>query len=446
MMIFINILHAQSIKFRYRYPSLNSKLFSLGYPSLKIQYSGHYTTFIDKDSFKIFEASFDTITKTSYKFFFNFKVNGTNELIIQGKKQNSNKWNPELKSIDTFDSHDRFLGNLIYTWDTIKLKFVPNNSTNFFYHYDASNRLTDSVTGTSSYKILTKTDSTHYEYNSKTNKLLSATFSIFKGKKSYLQFKNDSFVFDTINNKRYYIHKEYKNYLSKWQSNYIMTRTWNGKDYIDQKDSLDLAGNKTSYSFKEQYYAKDDSIIYTQTDGGNKYFLYGAASFNFPVYSGFYHQKLVSRSYDYDTITKVFKFVAGNKTTAFKDKTGKIIAIANYYGDSKGWGLNDSTYFSYDSTYVSAIPNSTIDNPYFISIYPNPAQNQINLNIHSVTNSSKPLTIQMIDNLGNQVQVLQNVKANSTNLIDIQNLSTGMYHLNIFDGTKQVSSKTLMKE
>ena len=448
IMILINILQGQTVKYRYRYPCASLKLYSLIYPNLNIQYNGHYTTLVDQDSNILVQGLYDTTSKTFTRYSYKLIKNGYNEELVEIRRNNSQKWSNLLKYVDSFGKDNRFIGNFSYAWDTLNQKFNYFYSTNYFYNFDNKNRLIDSITGYSNGQSIFRSDSTHFEYNSKYNKLQSLTFSAYNGIKSYLQYKNDSFVFDTINNKSYYIHKEYKNYLHRWQSNYIMTRTWNGKDYLDQKDSLDMKGNPTNYSFKEQYFSKDDSIVLSQTDGGSKYIVYGANSFKFPTYSVFYGQPRVNayRAYDYDSITKTFHFSSGTKTDVRYNKSGKIEIITDYFNTGGRWQLYDSIIFSYDSTYVSAIPNSTIDNPYSICIYPNPALNQINLNIHSVTNSSKPLTIEMIDNMGNQVQVLLNVKTNSNNLIDIQNLSTGMYHLNFFDGSKQVGSKTLMKE
>ena len=451
MILYISTVSGQYIKPRYTYPTGSYIEYSYNYnsPFQNIIYYGHFTNYLDKDSNIQYIAEFDTSKSVLYQTKYQLDKKGNNLLIEERKYKNSNKWYPSRYIKDSFDLNHHFCGTYyMYDYDTSKRFYNTIGSDWIYrYRYDLNNRIIDSFRGTIVNNQIQYQDSSHFEYNILTNKISSITHSRVYSKSSILVDKYDSMVFDTVNNKSYLIYKKYNFGLKKWRSNHILTKIWNGQNYIEQRDSLDINGNRNGYSNKMEFFKDQDTVIYSKNDGGTQFKVYKTKSYKQPKYDPYYRSINNCRNYEYDTLTNSLVLKSGFKSYSINDKFGRIGTILySSYIDNKYWEIYDSLIFNYDSTYVSAIPNLIIDNPYSISIYPNPAQNQINLNIHSVNNSSKPLIIQIIDNLGNQVQVLQNVKANSTNLIDIQNLSTGMYHLNIFDGTKQVSSKTLMKE
>ena len=81
-------------------------------------------------------------------------------------------------------------------------------------------------------------------------------------------------------------------------------------------------------------------------------------------------------------------------------------------------------------------------NKYNMSLYPNPANNILNLKFESEIRQN--LSVQIISMDGKEIKAIS-IQGPNTNQIDISDLSTGIYITNFYSGNSLISSKRLVK-
>lgn len=106
-----------------------------------------------------------------------------------------------------------------------------------------------------------------------------------------------------------------------------------------------------------------------------------------------------------------------------------------------GWGVPNMCY-TYNSTIGIGIKENEKDNS-VISIYPNPANNQLTVNLNSV--SAKQITLKVIDVLGKEVKC-ESVKVSETSYsLNLSSLNNGAYFILVTD-QNQSFTKKFMKQ
>jgi len=101
-------------------------------------------------------------------------------------------------------------------------------------------------------------------------------------------------------------------------------------------------------------------------------------------------------------------------------------------------GINGgSSYGLCNSSLVTAINNSR-ENPYLITVYPNPNTGQFKIE----NKTSKKISFEVYNLLGDKVFKSENFEQNSSNELDLSGLPKGNYFGIIFDG-ERVYSKTI---
>jgi hypothetical protein len=84
------------------------------------------------------------------------------------------------------------------------------------------------------------------------------------------------------------------------------------------------------------------------------------------------------------------------------------------------------------------------ENLHLVSIYPNPAQNQLTVQINSTEKAN--YTIKLFNNIGQSIKELSFLSANTQVIIPAHNISEGVYQLVVFkNGIKTETHSVLIK-
>lgn len=118
------------------------------------------------------------------------------------------------------------------------------------------------------------------------------------------------------------------------------------------------------------------------------------------------------------------------------------IADATCTGTSSGSAIVTSCYVGPPPTATGVEENSTLQN---IIIYPNPTSGDINISIKNA--SFNELQITVVDVLGTEVyhNIEKGISSDYLKQINLGNLSSGMYYINLSNGTDTVISKLMIQ-
>jgi len=201
---------------------------------------------------------------------------------------------------------------------------------------------------------------------------------------------------------------------------------------VVQRDSI-IEDNSGIYDFGEVEVGSSKSVLFTIENTGT-------ASLNLSEET----TKVIVLSEDGFTLKSdaVSPVTSGNSTTfevlfeptSTGDATG-IISIEN----------NDASENPYNFTLIGLGVNTTVTveiddiNP-DIKIYPNPASQDINI---SLTSSPNIYSIEIYNNLGQMV--LQKQSTYQVEKLDLKNLNSGIYYLNIFNNGFSKTEKIIVR-
>ena len=146
---------------------------------------------------------------------------------------------------------------------------------------------------------------------------------------------------------------------------------------------------------------------------------------------------------------EAFEWVDINGEIALKGFNGKFVSSEG--GAATGMNSNRETVsgweaFSWGVTSARLINSLDIKiekEPNTVLVYPNPASNVLHFNISTTaSDADKVYTIEIYNAIG--VNVFR--QKNNTNTIDVSQLQTGSYILNIMDGDTKIHSKLFIKD
>lgn len=78
-----------------------------------------------------------------------------------------------------------------------------------------------------------------------------------------------------------------------------------------------------------------------------------------------------------------------------------------------------------------------------ISVFPNPAADQVTISLNDLTNSGATMNYQILDLTGRVIQ--ENRIAGDQSVVDLSNLPNGMYSFVIYDGEQKIGTKQIVK-
>lgn len=140
-----------------------------------------------------------------------------------------------------------------------------------------------------------------------------------------------------------------------------------------------------------------------------------------------------------------FNLNAGAKTefdyaVVYTRDTVSTYTIANLYQKNKEDVMRIQQWFAVDSFPSCAFTvgiNDAAQDENELSIYPNPASENITINI---TSTSKNVSVKIYDATGRMVKNMENVKSGE-NTINVSELENGLYLLNLQDGNNSVTKR-----
>lgn len=125
-------------------------------------------------------------------------------------------------------------------------------------------------------------------------------------------------------------------------------------------------------------------------------------------------------------------------TAVVTDNNAALLRVDNHeitHVYTVSWSIN------YSALSINDITSET--NTYSISMYPNPAENLLNLKVESSTESRLKIDIIALDGKKIKTKRISNYQNNQ---IDISNLSSGIYVTNFYANNVLISSRKLVKE
>ncbi|MCE1167399.1 MAG: T9SS type A sorting domain-containing protein [Sphingobacteriia bacterium] len=171
-------------------------------------------------------------------------------------------------------------------------------------------------------------------------------------------------------------------------------------------------------------------------------------------------------SVDYSTVLKYIKSNKNNVNITGLEGNTTVTYLSNNSGDNwekSSYRINLGTYFSisnlnsegkfflFDDTRICLITGEQLTTgipvsqtkTIYIQIYPNPAQNQIMVNMGEDAKSCF-VRVEICNAMGSVVKAVDVVTVNGICKVDVTDLSNGVYALLLHDGQKTCSSKFLI--
>ena len=150
----------------------------------------------------------------------------------------------------------------------------------------------------------------------------------------------------------------------------------------------------------------------------------------------------------YWTIPSAWSIVSGQNTNTIVVHLPTNVNSINYAGSVRVQAISACGISNYNTITVNyckslqTTNNTEVDNKDFMSIYPNPANNEFTISLNSIQNN---IEMDVYDVLGNKV--INKILTNETSTINIEQLSNGLYFVRLMDvNSNVVFTQRLVKE
>jgi len=296
----------------------------------------------------------------------------------------TNSWIFLLKGEYTYDANNNLITEIVSNWDTNTTNWIYNSK--YEYTYDTNNNLTTIIRSYWNTTIWIYNYKYEYTYDTNNNKTSEIDSDWDASTNSWIYNYKYEYTYDASNNLTSEIHSNWDTSINSWINYYKYEYTY------------DSNNNKTSE-------------IYSNWDTSTNSWIYNSKD-----------------EYTYDLAVSI-----DNVLVPWTESNYPILSVSHYNYDGIDFVLYEKDIYYYSD--ITGI-NEVIDN-YNVSIYPNPANDNLIIN----TTINENLNIEIYTIKGQSVMSTEYSNNASEMRVDISQLPAGMYFIRIANDQNNITKK-----